>query len=637
MMMSVRIRLAMVLVISVPMGCSSSDSAAPIRPVVATAAVSLPRTTVRIGEILQATAIAMDASGTAVVGRAVTWESTAPAVAEISANGLITSVSAGTTTIKATIEGKVGAASLTVTEFPVASVAVTAPKNTVEVGASVQFSATPKDSLGRTLSRSVSWSSSDEAVALVSSSGLVLARKTGTATVSATADGVSGSQPLTVLAAPVASITVSPDSVNLLAGTMQQLSVTVRDAQGNLVAQPSVGWLYDTGALTISPDLVLSPRISSGRIIVTAFSGTVTTQIVVRIITFNRLRSGGEATCATTAEHLFFCWGRGQGSLQENGSFANALTPHARMVGMVFANFAMSLSNVICGVTPAGGGTCWGPNSFGELGNGTTSDLRSTPTAVAGNQWWLNIDPGGQHTCGIDLGGKAYCWGEYGPALGIGTLSSAPPAVPTPTAVVGGISFAGITAGSNHTCGWTSAGDAYCWGQNGQGQLGNGSTTGSSSVPLKLNGTQKWATLDAGTDYTCGITTTAKAYCWGLGPANSAVSTTVTPFPVLPTADIMAISAGYDHACLVTTTGKAYCFGNNGFGQLGTGTNFDYPLPETVAGNLVFTGVRAGFLHTCGLLAESGAAMCWGDGSSGQRGDGTAIPVQRTPTLVIGN
>ena len=124
-----------------------------------------------------------------------------------------------------------------------------------------------------------------------------------------------------------------------------------------------------------------------------------------------------------------------------------------------------------CGLTSAGAAFCWGENGDGQLGNGTYDD-KTTPTAVSGGLKFASISAGAYHNCAITTTGAAYCWGLNGwwYALGDGTSASRN----TPTAVSGGLKFAWISAGGFHTCGLTSAGAAFCWGQNDAGQLGDG-------------------------------------------------------------------------------------------------------------------------------------------------------------------
>lgn len=134
-----------------------------------------------------------------------------------------------------------------------------------------------------------------------------------------------------------------------------------------------------------------------------------------------------------------------------------------------------------CGLTTGGAAWCWGLNQYGELGDGTTT-MRLVPVPVSGGLGFASISAGG-HTCGVTPGGQAYCWGwnQFG-QLGDGTTDSRL----TPVSVAGGLLFATVaTGGGSHTCGVTPTGEAYCWGQNDYGVLGNGNTT-DSHVPVAV-------------------------------------------------------------------------------------------------------------------------------------------------------
>ena len=165
-----------------------------------------------------------------------------------------------------------------------------------------------------------------------------------------------------------------------------------------------------------------------------------------------------------------------------------------------------------CGVTTAGAAYCWGWNGFGQLGNGTNTKS-NVPVAVTGGLTFQSVSAGSIHSCGVTTAGAAYCWGNngHGGQLGNGTNTKSN----VPVAVTGGLTFQSVSAGSIHSCGVTTAGAAYCWGNNGHGgQLGNGTNT-KSNVPVAVTGGLTFQSVSAGLQHSCGVTTAGTAYCWG--------------------------------------------------------------------------------------------------------------------------
>src|SRR6185295_6603066 len=194
---------------------------------VASVTVSPGSATVLAGQAVQLTATPKDANGNALTGRTVTWSSSNTSVAIADVNGNVTGMAPGSATITATSEGQSGTASITVTNVPVASVTVTPTSASVPQGQTVQLSATPKDANGTALTgRVVTWSSSNTAVASVNASGLVTSGAAGSATITATSEGKTGTSAITVTIVPVASVTVTPASAGVPAGQTVQLTAT---------------------------------------------------------------------------------------------------------------------------------------------------------------------------------------------------------------------------------------------------------------------------------------------------------------------------------------------------------------------------------------------------------------------------
>ncbi len=268
----------------------------------------------------------------------------------------------------------------------------------------------------------------------------------------------------------------------------------------------------------------------------------------------------------------------------------------------------------------------------------TSGQIPAVRFFAAGQVSYVSISAGSRHTCALGVGGVLYCWGFNGDGqLGIGQAAQgAGPvfAFPQPTAASGNFTFGQVSAGRFHNCALTLSGIAFCWGNNVDGRLGDGTTT-TSNTPVIVKGTITYSMVTAGRVHSCALSLPGRAYCWGsnaegelgviAGPAIPAESLSLsTPVPINTNALFKTISAGGLHACAVGNTGAAMCWGYNANGQLGNGSFGQANSPVVVAGGLAFDSISAGYSHTCGLT-HSGTAYCWGNNAEGQIGDGTVV------------
>src|SRR2546426_3126 len=237
---------------------------------VASVAVSPASAALQVGQTVQLAATPQDTSGNPLAGRAIGWSSSNPAVAPVNASGLVTGGAAGAATITATSEGKSGGSAITVNPVavPVASVAVTPASATLQAGQTMQLAATPKDANGNPLSgRAVGWSSSNTAVATVNAGGLVTSVAAGSAMITATSEGQSGTAAITVTAVPVASVAVTPAAASLQTGGTVQLTAIPKDANGNPLTGRSVAWTSSNGA---------AATVSAGGLVTAVATGSAT-------------------------------------------------------------------------------------------------------------------------------------------------------------------------------------------------------------------------------------------------------------------------------------------------------------------------------------------------------------------------
>ncbi|WP_310572448.1 Ig-like domain-containing protein [Gemmatimonas sp.] len=238
-------------------GGGTDGPVAPPAPVLSTVSVSISPSTIQLGQSASATAELRTSAGAVLTDRAVSWSSATPSVASVDANGVITSVAVGTSTISATSEGKTGAATITVISIPVASVSMTGV-TTLTPGSASGFTALLRDAAGATLTnRAVSWSSSDVSVAQVSQAGNVLAIAPGTTTISATSEGRTGSVVVTVRY-NISTVTFT-GATRVKVGDSYPYTFTARLADGTVVSPPAIWGVTEAGRAVVNSNGMLMP------------------------------------------------------------------------------------------------------------------------------------------------------------------------------------------------------------------------------------------------------------------------------------------------------------------------------------------------------------------------------------------
>jgi alpha-tubulin suppressor-like RCC1 family protein len=268
-------------------------------------------------------------------------------------------------------------------------------------------------------------------------------------------------------------------------------------------------------------------------------------------------------TCGVTETGAAKCWGTSSRGALGDGTNLQRLVP-VDVAGMNRDVLAVSAGGEhTCGITKAGAAKCWGRNSFGTLGNGTTIDS-AVPADVTGlGSDVVAISAFGEHTCAIANGGVVKCWGFNRYGLGDGTSIESN----VPVDVTGlDNDVKAISVGVGHACAIIKTGTVRCWGVNGAGQLGNG-TTIDSAVPVDVTGLGRGVVaISAGAGLSCAMTGTGTVKCWGFKPGDGSSISSAVPVDVLGLGGgVSAFSAGVGLACALTSTGLVKCWGANAF------------------------------------------------------------------------
>ncbi len=347
-----------------------------------------------------------------------------------------------------------------------------------------------------------------------------------------------------------------------------------------------------------------------------------------------QMSAGGAHTCAVTLAGTVKCWGLNEFSALGDGTTRNRVIPVA-VVGLPDAPQTLSAGwSHTCVVTADGGAWCWGHNDWGQLGDGSTTS-RSTAGAVVGLSSGVQaLSAGLSHTCALTTAGGVKCWGWNGHGqLGDGTTTDRL----TPVDVVGLSSgVQALSARGWHTCALTTAGGVKCWGGNTSGQLGDGTTTDRLTAVDVVGLASGVQALSAGDGHTCALTTAGGVACWGWNHYGALGDGTTTaravPGAVVGLdAGVRALSSGFNNTCAVLASDGVVCWGH---GPVGDGTTANRLTPVAVQGLPERArAVTMGGGHICALLA-SGAVQCWGGNQYGQLGDGTTAD-RLAPTPVI--
>lgn len=349
--------------------------------------------------------------------------------------------------------------------------------------------------------------------------------------------------------------------------------------------------------------------------------------------TWKSVSAGGWYTCGLKTDDTAWCWGADNFGQLGNGVSGSTTTPMAVSGGGTWKALTAGAYATTCGLRPDNTGFCWGIGTHGGNGDGTTSD-RQTPTTISGGGLWQDITPGTFGTCGIRSGGKVYCWGS---GNGSAMLGQGNPYgdddYSQPHLVIGGGQWKDLDTGDDHVCGIKSDDTLWCWGTDGEGQLGNGAGSTTQYSPIQI-GADTWKMIRPGAYHTCGIKSDDTLWCWGPdwdGELGNGGGSSNVPDAISGGGTWKYVSSGPVISCGIKSDDSLWCWGDNSEGTLGNGSNTSSNVPVAVSGGGTWKTVSVGNTVVCAIRPDD-TAWCWGYGQGGALGDGNLtdsnIPVQ---------
>lgn len=341
--------------------------------------------------------------------------------------------------------------------------------------------------------------------------------------------------------------------------------------------------------------------------------------------------AGENHSCAIAVSGRVHCWGTNSSGQLGDGTTTTRSSPAAVVgLGTEVAQIAVGWLHS-CALMRSGRINCWGYGASGQLGSGQASN-QTTPGEVSGIVDAIAVGAGGQHTCAALSDGAVKCWGlnNYG-QIGDGTGTNR--FIPVFSSV--GLNAVELAIGGGHSCARSAAGEMRCWGYNGNGELGDGTTTlRLAGVPV--SGLSSGVTrIAAGGGHTCALVAPGTLKCWGwnlygqLG--NGATASALVPTDVVGLPQpVIDFSAGRYHTCMRSTANRVLCWGDNYYGETGFGTPLNHPpyvfLPQRISALPALLGQLSLRGYTACAVTRIGSASCWGNNDSGQIGDNISFP-----------
>lgn len=374
-----------------------------------------------------------------------------------------------------------------------------------------------------------------------------------------------------------------------------QASVT--GASNRLEVGPTLGCqslgvgISHTCALTAAGAAYCWGRNNVGQLGDASTTNRNTATLVSGAVVFKQIATGFDFSCGLNSSGAAYCWGANTSGQLGTGNNNQSSIPVAVSTTQVFRQISAGY-NSACAVTQYGKVYCWGENGSNQLGDTTTTD-RNAPVAVDTDVRFVKVSVGKFHACALSHEKRIFCWGlNNSGQLGDASTTTRT----TPTILTGATTFidvsvtSGTTAAtSDHSCGLTSSGTVYCWGENGSSQLGNGLTV-DLSTPVLVTSSVLFLSLKVGAATTCALGADQQYYCWGA--SLTATNLVATPGKMIIPQGVEAknIGLGEAHGCLLTSRGEALCWGSsNTYGEFGDlGANSYLTHPTAIASGIQF-------------------------------------------------
>ncbi len=567
---------------------------------------------------------------------AVIWSSSSPTIASISnqpgTNGRATSLAAGTTTIAASAGTVSGTTILIVTSATLSSLSITPAHASAAQNTTTSFTATGtySDTTTMDVSSRVTWNSSNTSVATISSSGVASALSAGTTTITATdpVTSKSASAALTVTTSALVSVTVAPGSPVIPNQFTKQFTAigTYSDSTTQDITSQVTWSSSDAGVAAIN-NAGFATAVGPGTTYITATdTSTGSSGLTVLTVTSATLSS---ITVTPNNQSLMVGFTR---QFTATGNLSDStwldITP--------FVAWSSSISSVAM-ISDSGLATALnaGATTISALYRGVTGTvgLPVTTKNVA-----VSV---GEHTVDLKSDGTLWTWGwnNFG-QLGY-YITGSYTNLPGPVSALSGV--AAVSAGFNYTAAVKSDGTVWVWGNNQDGQLGNGTYDGSfHQNPQQVGGVDGIRAVSAGGSHVVALKSDGTVWTWGendfgqLGYVTSTPLSGMTPSQVGGLTGVVAVAAGARQSAALKSDGTVWTWGDNGNGNLGYGSydDFSHPVPVQVPGLSSITAIASGTWYFMALKSD-GTVWTWGTNNSGVLGyDTTPLGFSMSPAQV---